>query len=178
MSRIEGPPYAGALGFDLSPVKDDLYDIKPGGLQGARGAGEPAELDPVVAELSNALPKYGDQLEVHSNVLKRIVGAAAKIQLLGDAEVVLRKLLEVVVESKTRLVNNREEDIAEVGAKAEKAGTKGKQPDMLSHFGLTIRYKSRIADKSVETRKKHEEEAKKVPPAAPAATPDPAKPTG
>jgi hypothetical protein len=73
-------------------------------------------------------------------------------------------------------VNNREEDIAEVGTKAEKAGTKGKQPDMLSHFGLTIRYKSRIADKSVETRKKHEEAAKNAAPAAPAA--DPAKPNG
>jgi hypothetical protein len=175
MSRIEGPPYAGALGFDLSGVAGDLYDIKPGGLQGARGAGDPAELDPVVAELTNALPKYGDALEIHPNVLKRIVGAAGKIQTLGDAEVVLRKLLEVVVESRTRLVNNREEDIAEVGTKAEKAGTKGKQPDMLSHFGLTIRYKSRIADKSVETRKKHEE-AKNAAPAAP--TPDPAKPNG
>jgi hypothetical protein len=158
MARIEGPKYTGDLTFDLTAVKDDLYDVPPGGLQGARGPGD--ELDAVLAELAATIPQYGDTLEIHPNVHQRIIDAGAKIELLNKATVFYTKLLEVIVESKTRLVNNREEDIADVGAKAEKAGTKGKQPEMLAHFEKTIRYKSRNADKAAETRKKNEEEAK------------------
>ena len=157
MARIEGPKYTGGITFDLSPVQDDLHDIRPGGLQGARTPGE--ELPVVLAELENAMSKYGDDIEVHPNVHKRIVEAAAKIEILQKAEVFFTKLLEVVIESRTRLVNNREEDIADIGAKAAKAVTKGKKPEMGSHFQGTIRYRSRIADKGVETRRKNEEEA-------------------
>jgi hypothetical protein len=158
MARIEGPKYTGGTTFDLTAVQDELRDVPPGGLRGARGAGE--DLDSVLAELSSAIPKYGDALEVHPALFQRIVDTAAKLDILGKAEVFYTKLLEVIVESRTRLENNREEDIGEIGTRAEKAGTKGKQPEMLSHFEKTIQYKARTGDKAAATRKKNEEEAK------------------
>lgn len=83
-----------------------------------------------------------------------------------EYEVVLDKMPEVVRESRKRLVNNRENDMSAIGAQAEDRATRGKKPDRLAHFEKTIAYRSQIADKAANTRKKKESETA-APPAAP-----------
>jgi hypothetical protein len=154
MANIEGPRYTGVLVVNLTPMADDLQDIAPGGLKGARG--EKEGLKEVLIELAHAMPVYGDALEIHPATYQRILHATQGIETLTNDEIVLMKLLEVCRESRTRLINNREEDLSGIAKKAEDKGGKGKQPEFLAHFEKTIIYKSLFADKAVETRQKNE----------------------
>ncbi|TKC94684.1 hypothetical protein [Polyangium fumosum] len=140
--------------FDLTARKDILVDIPPNGLKGARGAQEGIEA--VFHELAHAIPKYGEEAEIHPVVYQRVVDATVGIDALTVEEARLEKALEVTRESKARLVNNREEDLSEIGAKALDKGTRGKKPHLLAHFEKTIEYRSRIATKAAATRKKNE----------------------
>jgi len=153
MARIEGPKYSGPYVIDLTPLQDDLYDLPPTGMQGARGV-QP-NIEGVLEELATAIPKYGNDLEIHPDVYTRILAATARIPELTKAVTQLEKALEVAKESLVRVVNNREEDISEVGAKASDKGTRGKKGDLLVHFERTIKYRSQIAEKAAKTRKKN-----------------------
>ena len=157
MAKIEGPKYTGILKVDLSSMAEDLHDVAPGGLKGARGA--KAGLAEVLQELAHAMPTYGDAAEIHAATYQRVLQATNVIAKLDSDEGVLIKLLEVCRESRTRLVNNREEDLSSIGKQAEERGEKGKQPELLAHFEKTITYKRLIADKGVETRHKKAAEA-------------------
>lgn len=164
MAKIEGPKYTGILNVDLTPMVEDLQDIAPGGLKGARA--EKEGLKEVLIELAHAIPAYGDAAEIHPATYQRVLHATQVIATLANDEIVLMKLLEVCRESHTRLVNNREEDLSAIAKKAEEKGEKGKQPELLAHFQKTITYKRLTADKAAETRQKNEAikaEAKKAP---------------
>ncbi|MDI3287925.1 hypothetical protein [Polyangium sp. 15x6] len=157
MARIEGPPYTGPLVIDLTAQKHLLVDVPPGGLKGARGAQE--GLPGVLSELAHAIPKYGEEAEIHPAAYQRVLDATVGIDALTVEEARLEKALEVARESKTRLINNREEDLSEIGAKALDKGTKGKKPEFLSYFEQTIAYRSQAATKAAATRKKNEASA-------------------
>jgi hypothetical protein len=178
MAYIEGPKFTGTVAVDLTAQQDDLVDVEPGGLAGARGADE-ALLKKVLTEYATAVPNHGDEAEIHPAVYKRIVDAGPKIAALEVAIVQLEKLLEVARESLTRLINNREEDISAIASQAEKKAEKLKRPDLLAHFEHGIGYKSRNADKGVETRRRNEEEKKQAAAsAAPATAAGGAQPAG
>ncbi|MFS8069243.1 MAG: hypothetical protein ACMG6S_23020 [Byssovorax sp.] len=174
MAKIDGPKYTGVLKVDLTPMKDDLYDIAPGGLKGARAAKE--GIQEVLTELAHAMPAYGEAAEIHPATYQRVLHATQGIESLTADEIVLVKLLEVCRESRTRLENNREEDLSSMAKQAEVKGEKGKQPEFLAHFQRTIAYKSQFADKAVETRQKNE--AIKNAPGADASAPTGTAPPG
>ncbi len=153
MARIQGPAYTGQLVSDLNDVKDILVDIPPGGLKGARG--EQEGISGVLGELAHAIPEYGDDAEIHGALYTRVVDATTKIEKLRAKELLLEKQLEVVRETRTQWVNNREDDLATIGAKAEDSALRQKKPELLAHFEKTIQYRSQIADKGLATRKKN-----------------------
>lgn len=155
MARIQGPAYTGQLTSDLSDVKEILVDIPPGGLKGARGE-QPGIAD-ALGELVHAMPTYGDDAEIHPALYTRVVEATTNIEKLRAKEMLLEKQLEVVRETRTQWVNNREDDIAAIGAKAEETAHRQKKPELLAHFEKTIQYRSQIADKAIATRKKNQE---------------------
>jgi hypothetical protein len=155
MAKMEGPPYTGSLVVELTELKADLVDLAPGVLKGARA--EQEGFPEVKQELDHAIPLYGDAAEIHPAIHKRIVTQTEVIEKLRVKEAELFKLLEIVRESRGRLENNREDDISAIGTKAEEMAAKGKKPELLAHFEKTIRYKSQIAEKALETRKKNEE---------------------
>ncbi len=157
MARIEGPAYTGSLVIDLTDDKHLLVDLPPNGLKGARG--EQEGFDDVLTELLHAVPKYGDEAEIHPATYQRIVADTAGIAQLRVKEGLLEKALEVARESRGRLENNREEDVSALGAQAVDKGTRGKKPELLAHFEKTIEYRSRIATKAAETRRKNEAES-------------------
>jgi hypothetical protein len=153
MAHIEGPKYAGPYVIDLTPLQAHLVDLAPNAMQGARGV-QP-NIDGVLEELATAIPKYANDLEIHPDVYPRVVTATAAIPEMMKQVAQLEKALEVAKESLVRLVNNREEDLSDIGAKAVDKGTKGKKSEMLGHFERTIKYRSQIAEKAAKTRKKN-----------------------
>jgi hypothetical protein len=153
MARIEGPKYPGPHIIDLTPLQDHLVDLAPNAMQGARGV-QP-NIEGVFEELATAIPQYANELEIHPDIYPRIVAATEAIPEMAKKVSQLEKLLEVAKESLVRAVNNREEDISEIGAKAADKGTRGKKSDMLVHFEKTIKYRSQIAEKAAQTRKKN-----------------------
>ena len=155
MARIEGPKYTGALIVDLKDAENDLVDLVPNALKGARGAQE--GLDGVLGELAHAIQKYGNDAEIHPAIYARVVGETARLERLSAKRGLLVKLLEVVDESIGQAINNREEDLSTIGFQAQKAAEKANKPELLAHFAQTIKYRSQIAAKAVETRRKNEE---------------------
>lgn len=155
MAHMEGPKYPGPYVIDLTLVKDHLVDLAPNAMQGARG--EQPNIDGVLEELSTAIPQYANDLEIHPDIYPRVVAANAAIPALTANVKQLEKLLEVAKESLVRLVNNREEDIADIAARAVDKGTRGKKSELLVHFERTIKYRSQIAEKAAKTRKKNAE---------------------
>lgn len=154
MARIEGPKYLGSLTVDLTPIADDIQDIAPGGLQGARA--EKEGLEEVLLELAQVMPMHGEAAEIHPAIYPRVVHATESIKLLTESVLKQTKLLEVSRESLARLVNNREEDLSSLAKQAEDKGEKGKRPELLAHYEKTIHYRSQTALKAVETRQKNE----------------------
>lgn len=121
---------------------------------GARG--EQEGLAEVLMELAHAIPNHGDAAEVHPATYTRIVEATANIEKLRAREILLEKQLEVVRETRVQLVNNREDDIGAIGAKAEEMAQRNKKPELLAHFEKTIHYRSQAGFKALATRKKNE----------------------
>lgn len=152
MALIEGPAYTGSLTADLANVKDALVDLPPGALHGVRR--EQPGIAGVLAELAHALPQYGNDAEVHGAFHSRIMQASIDIQKLEEHEIILKKMLEVVQESKAQWMNNREYDISAVGAKVVESATRQKKPELLAYFEKTLQYRSQVGLKAVATRKK------------------------
>lgn len=157
MAHIEGPKYPGPYVIDLTPVQAHLVDLAPNATQGARG--EQPNIEGVLEELATAIPQYANDLEVHPDIYPRIVAATNAIPALTTHVKQLEKALEVARESLARLVNNREEDISDIGARAADKGTRGKKSELLGHFERTIKYRSQIAEKAAKTRRKNAEGA-------------------
>jgi len=153
MAHIQGPKYPGPYVFDLTPFEAHLVDLAPNAMQGARGV-QP-NIDGVLEELATAIPKYANDLEIHPDIYPRIVAATAAIPEMIKKVAQLEKALEVSKESLVRLINNREEDISDIGARAADKGTRGKKSELLTHFEKTIQYRSQIAEKAAKTRKKN-----------------------
>ena len=168
MANIDGPKYTGTLALDLTDVKDELVDLPPRALQGARA--EKEGLAGVLDELATAIPNHGNDAEIHPSVYQRILADTAVIAKLRAHEAALEKLLEVCRETLGMKENNREDDISAIAAKAEEKADKGKNPGLRAIFEKTIRYKSQLADKAAGTRRKNEQaktEAAKKEPVAP-----------
>jgi hypothetical protein len=100
MAFIQGPAYTGSLTIDLTDVKDILVDLPPGALQGVRY--DQPGITEVLAELNHALPQYGDVAEVHSAFHSRIAQTSAQIDKLTQYEIILKKQLEVVRETRAQ----------------------------------------------------------------------------
>lgn len=67
----------------------------------------------------------------------------------------MKKLLEVVQESKTQWMNNREFNISAVAAKFVESATRQKKPERMAHFEITLHDRSQTALKAHATRKKN-----------------------
>jgi hypothetical protein len=168
MANIDGPKYTGDLVIDLTDVKEALVDLPPKALQGARA--EKEGLAGVLGELAVAIPNHGNDAEIHPAVYQRILADTTLIAKLRGYEATLEKLLEVCRETRGMKENNREDDISAIADKVEEKADRGKKPGLRAPFEKTLRYRSQLADKAADTRKKNEQakaEAAKKDAAAP-----------
>lgn len=68
----------------------------------------------------------------------------------------LEKQIEVVRETQTQWLKNREDDIGAIAAKAEETAIRNKKPEILAHFEKTIQYRSKVGLKALAIREKNE----------------------
>jgi len=155
MAIIDGPKYMGPLTVDLSNVKDDLVDLAPGAMQGARA--EQPGIDKVIAELAQAIPAHGDAAGIPPQVYQRFVKRTDLLARLRTHENTLEKLLEVCRETRSKTANDREDDISIMARAAQDTARRAKDPGLAAPFQETIKYNTQIADKAVQTRQKNAE---------------------
>jgi hypothetical protein len=155
MATIDGPKYMGPYVFDLTPVKDDLVDLAPGMMKGIRG--ERPGIDKVYVELAAAVPNHGDAADIAPQIYARIVARKQTLAVLRAKELELEKGLEVCRETRAKLENDQEDDIATIAKTAQDAARRKKDQGIAAPFAETIRYNGQIADKAVQTRTKNAE---------------------
>ncbi len=165
MARIKGIKYTGSPTVDLSSVAHLLIDVAPGGLKGARGQQEGFE--DVKKELASSMPAHGAAANIPLQVYERFLTRDAGRVLLQDKEIELRKMLEVVTESRVALENDEEDDVSIMAKAASDTAEREKDPTLAAPFEQTIRYNGQIAEKGLQTRRKNAEaEAAKAEPPA------------
>jgi hypothetical protein len=150
MATIDGPKYTGPLTIDLSNVQDALVDIPPGGLKGARA--EQPGMDEVIKRLADAVPKHGDDADIPPKVYERFVERTDLLAKLREHELSLAKALEVCTETRTKLENDREDDVTAL-SKAVRGAAK-KNPGIVAPFEALLAYNAQIAEKAVHTKQK------------------------
>ena len=168
MATIDGPKYTGKIVIDLSDVQDELVNLAPGALKGARA--EKEGIDKVLAELAMAMPTAGAVAEVHPAIYQRVLDETAAIEKLRKHEIDLEAALEACRETRGKKENNREDDLSRIANQVEEKAARGRNTDLLADFEETLKYKSLFADKAAKTRRKNEE-AKEAPPAEPSSPP-------
>ena len=155
MSKLKGIKYTGSLTCDLSKVEHLLIDIPPSGMKGARGQQEGFE--DVKKELASSMPAHGAAANIPGQVYERFLTGTAGLALLQDKEIELKKLLEIVTESRVALENDGEDDIGVMAKAAYDTADREKDPTLAAPFEKTIAYNSQIAEKGLATRKKNAE---------------------
>lgn len=167
MAKITGPKYTGTLAVDLSSLKDALVDLAPGAMQGARG--EQEGMADVKKELASAMPTHGDGADISPQVYQRFLARTALLDDLREKESTLRKLLEVVEETRVKTENDREDDLGSIAKSVRTMAERQKDPGVTAPFEKTLRYNSQVAEKAVQTRKKNAEAKAQPPPTEPPA---------
>ena len=155
MATKEGSSYEGPVVIDLSPVKSQLVDLSPGAMKGMR-AEQPGMPD-VLKELGDSTQDQREDANIPEHVYQRILAQTADLATFRDYEAKLAKALEVVTETRTKIENDREDDIGILAKAARDTADRQKSAVAAAPFEKTIKYNSQIADKAVATRKKNAE---------------------
>jgi hypothetical protein len=155
MATIDGPKYTGALTVDLSNVASKLIDLAPGAMKGIRG--EQEGIDNVKKELAESMSAHAEAADIPAHVYQRFLERTALLEQLREKERELRKLVEILEETRAKTENDREDDISIIAKAAQSAADRRKDPGVAAPFEATIRYNSQIADKALQTRRKNAE---------------------
>ncbi len=169
MATIDGPRYTGALTVDLTSVQDKLIDLSPGAMKGIRA--EQEGIDEVKKEVATAMPAHAAAADIPPQAYQRFLERTA----LREKERELKKLVEILEETRAKTENDREDDISIIAKAAQSAAARRKDPGVAAPFEATIRYNSQIADKAAQTRRKNAE-AKADQPKSPPAEGEPKPP--
>lgn len=113
--------------------------------------------DKVYVELAASMPNHGDTADIPPQVYARIVARKQKLEAVRAKELEMAKGLEVCQETRAKLENDQEDDIALIAKAAQDAARRNKDQGIAAPFAETIRYNGQIADKAVQTRTKNAE---------------------
>jgi len=174
MAKMDGPKYTGSLIVDLTSVKDDLIDLAPGAMKGARA--EQDGMAEVKKELAEAMPGHGEAADIPPHVYQRFLDRTAKLEKIQEKKLEVAKAMEVLNETAVKLENDVEDDISVMAKAAQSTAARQKNPGLAAPFEVTIRYNSQGAEKALKTRRKNAE-AKADPPEPPPAEGEPKPPT-
>jgi hypothetical protein len=153
MATVTGKPYPGPFIINLEDVAADLIDLQDGALKGLRAPQD--GLAGALEELTRSVPARGEEAGVSNRVYARIVESTGKIDTLAQHERELEKATEVVRETRRKLEHDREHDIGMVVDVVKSTAQRTGDTALLAAFEHTIRYKSQIASKAAQTRRKN-----------------------
>lgn len=163
MATSEGTTYDGPIVIDLSEVKDKLIDLAPGAMKGMRG--EQPGMQDVLKELTDSTKAQRETANFAEHIFQRILTRTTDLTKMREYEAKLAKALEVCTETRTKMENDREDDIGILAKNAKETAEKQRQPAIAAPFEKIIKYNGQIAEKAAQTRKKNAEAKAGQPPA-------------
>lgn len=165
MAMINGPKYPGPHVVDLTDVQDDLVDLPPGALKGARA--EKDGFGQMMDGLGTAVAAHGEEVGITPGMYQSVVDDTERLEKLRAHEARLEKTLEVCKETRAKVENNREEGIGRMAAAVQRSTKSAKDAGVMAPFEKLIAYNSQVAEKAAHTRRKNAEEkaAEATPPA-------------
>jgi predicted CopG family antitoxin len=152
MSQGAKTDYLGPLTIDISPFKDDIVDLPPGGMHGLKR--EKDGFSEMLSELQKAKPKALGNVGISQEVVTRIEDRTAKLEAIRQKKAEAEKMAEVLRETEAHLENAREGDITIV-ARGVQATVQQIDAGLEASFEMTLHYYSQIGDKAAATRKKN-----------------------
>ena len=155
MATKTGSSYEGPVLIDLTPVKAQLVDLAPGAMRGMRA--EQEGMPEVIQELGDCTQAQREAATVPEHVYQRVLSRTADLATIRDYEVKLAKALEVVTETRAKMENDREDDVAILAKAARETADKQRSMAVAAPFEKTIKYNGQSAEKAVATRKKNAE---------------------
>lgn len=151
-------PLPGELSIDASDLAPFIVDLPPGGMRGLRP--EQDNLNEVRKEIVANQPKYGDTAGITNSVFTQFQTVDQQIEQIDKFLQPAEKLVEVLIESRARLVDQRERLVAGMAESAERQAKTSGNDELLARYATTREYRSQTAMKAAKTRKKNEEAAK------------------
>jgi hypothetical protein len=143
--------YTGALTIDITSLKDDIIDLKPGAMQRLRR--EKPGIESVLSELASTKSKHEDA-GISATVYGRILTRTQKLEVIREKSAIVAKMAEVLLESEVWLEHDRENDISLLVDSVKSTEHRTGSP-VTALFEDTIKYNGQFAEKAAKTRKKN-----------------------
>ena len=150
-----GPAEVGSLVIDARALTGMLIDLPEGATQGMRR--EQDGYDAVHQEILGHQKEWGAKAGVTDAEVAQIVDTTAKIVKIRAYRPAVAKLLELIDETLASVEDERHTVIRTIASSVEAKATNLKQADkeaLLAKYELTLKYRSAIAKKGVQTRTK------------------------
>jgi hypothetical protein len=142
-------PYTGPTKADIDPISDIVIDLPKGAKKGLRR--EQPGVAYVLGELAAAVPVYGGEAGITSDMYARITKSTDNLEKIRAIRGVVDKIAEVLDESEAYNEHVREEGLSVV-CKAIRANAQSLGPSITAPFQKTLKYNSQAAEKAVRTR--------------------------
>lgn len=152
---MSDPTVIGSLSIDCTSLASFLVDLPPGGMRGFLS--EQPGFSEAIAEILANQPTIGMKAGIQPNEITNLVAQNEKIAEIDAVLPAVEKLLEMLVETRAALDNERQREVYAIAAAVE-AKAKGTQGATLrAKYEKTRAYRSAIGIKAAKTRKKKAE---------------------
>lgn len=158
MADINEPVAIGALAVDCTTLKAFLVDLPPGARRGLRA--EQDGFGDVIAEILSNQVEIGDKAGVTKNDIEELSLANERIAQIDVHLPAVRKLLEILEETRAKIDDQRQRQINAIAGAVEGRAKALSDPTLLAKYEKTRTYRSAVALKGAKTRKKNAEAEK------------------
>ncbi|UQA59401.1 hypothetical protein [Polyangium aurulentum] len=163
MSGIYEPVAIGALAVDCTALAEFLVDLPPGARRGLRA--EQDGFGDVIAEILSNQAALGDKTGIIKSDIDELALANDRIAQIDARLPAVRKLLEILEETRAKLDDQRQRQVSAIAGAVEGRAKALSDPTLLAKYEKTRTYRSAAAVKGAKTRKKNAEAAKPDEPA-------------
>jgi peptidoglycan hydrolase CwlO-like protein len=158
MADINEPVAIGALAVDCTALKAFHVDLPPGARRGLRA--EQDGFGEVIAEILSNQAEIGDKAGITKNDIDDLALANARIAQIDARLPAVRKLLEILEETRAKLDDQRQRQVSSIARLVDVRAKALSDKTLLAKYEKTRTYRSAIALKGAKTRRKNAEAAK------------------
>lgn len=139
---------------DMAPF---LQDLAPGELKGIKGTQE--GYDEVVAEILSNQRMCGELIGITHRDIEELTLANQRVATLDACLPTLRKLLEIMEETRIKIDGERHRRVCEIAALVDVRSKASRDSSLLARYEKTRTYRSAPGVKAARTRRKNREAA-------------------